>query len=155
MLQLANHSEFRTVNVAIEPGYANSMKYLAKAMDLMPNLHTIQIVCEGYYHQTRCGRRPRPRVISIDQFQKAFGRHVYPSVRRIVLPIQAQGMLASLPAAVDAYINSLDKYRLSDFIRGLATNCPVESLGWQVGYGVPTGGMCMLFIVVLISCKVQ
>ena len=151
MLQLANHGEFRIINVAIEPRLVNSMKYLAKAMDLMPNLHTIQIICEGYRTQTRCARNLRRRVVHADQFLKAFGRHVYPSARRAVLPIQAKGMLASLPAAVDVYINWPYAHHLSNFITVLAANCPVESLGWHVGYDAPTAGTCMSFMAVSIS----
>src|SRR6266478_8102840 len=96
MLRLANRCQFRIINVAIKAKYADSMEYLADAMDLMLNLHTIQIMCHGFR-----GRRCGPKEVETKQFLKAFGCHDYPSVRRAILPIQARGMLASLPAVVD------------------------------------------------------
>jgi hypothetical protein len=162
LLRLANHCQFRTINVAIEFEHADSMKCLANAMDLMPNLHTVQIICKGHYKRRACCRRDIRKAIDTNQFLEAFGRHVYPSVKRAVLPIQAGSMLASLPAVVDVYINfpyspHLPEFVtvLAEFATALAANCPVESLGWQAGQGVPTTGACMLFIVVSISHRIQ
>ena len=145
-------AQFRIINLAIESEYADSLEYLANAMDLMPNLHTIQIICEGYHIQRRCVRR---RVIDTDQFLKAFRRHTYPSVKRAILPVQARGMLASLPAVADVYINAIYSDHFSEFVGALAANCPVESLGWQVGHDASAAGTRMIFIAVSISYKVQ
>ena len=70
-------------------------------MDLMPNLHTIQIICQGNRIRRRLSMRAMRKEVDTNQFIKAFGRHYYPSVRRAILPIQAGDMLASLPEVVD------------------------------------------------------
>ena len=97
--------------MAIEPEYANAMRYLADAMDLMPNLHTIQIICAGHWF----GRCKSRKIIDTDQFQKAFAGHVYPSVRRAVLPHQARGMFACLPAVTDVYLNQFYVKNFAEF----------------------------------------
>ena len=140
ILQLANLCQFRIVNVVIESEYANSMKDLANAMDLMPNLHTVQIIAQGYHIRSRCSLSARRKVINIDQFLKAFGCHVYPSVRCAILPVQARAVLASLPAVVDVYINSPYCHYFPSFATALAANCPVESLGWEMDYGASAAG---------------
>jgi hypothetical protein len=152
MLRLANHYQFRVINVAIELEHANSMKYLANAMDLMPNLHTIQLMCHVDHFQESCGLSPGQMRIHADQFLQAFERHDYPSVKRALLPVQARSMLASLPAVVDVYMNSPSTHwQFAQFTTALAATCPVETLGWELGYGVSTAGVWMIFIAVPIS----
>jgi len=135
--------------------YANVLKCLASAMDLMPNLHTIQIICEGS-HYTRCSR-VRQRYFDTIQFLTPFERHRYPSVRRAILHVRARYILASLPAVVDVYINSGKHLsdRLSEFATTLAAYCPVESLGWKDYPGTSMTGTGMLFIAVPILYRVQ
>ena len=133
--------------MAIEVEFANAMSYLARAMALMPNLHTIQIICQG------CCMKNRPNIIEPDQFRKAFAGHVYPSVRRAVLPIQARGMFACLPAVADVYLNQPSyAYNFAEFAGDLAQDChSVESLGWvEYDTRAPAAGTCMLLITVSI-----
>ena len=151
VLRLADHCQFRVLNVAIELGYEDVLGHLANAMDLMPNLHTIQIICAAY----RASRASKKRVIKAEKFLKAFESHAYP-VRRVVLPIQARGVLASMPAAVDVYMNSPYVYRFPLFATALASYCPVvESFGWEEVIGLSTAGMCILLVAVPISYRVQ
>ena len=99
-----------------------------------------------------CGLSPiRRKVVGNSRFVKAFGCHEYPSIRRAILPVQGRSMLAGLPAVVDVYINAIESHHFYTFVGVLATNCPVERLGWQVGHSAPTAGTCMLFTVLVVS----
>jgi hypothetical protein len=124
--------------VVIEVESANAMKHLARAMALMPNLHTIQIIC----------MKDRSNVIEPGHFRKAFAGRVYPSVRHAVLPIQARGMFPCLPALADVYINQLDVDKgFAEFASDLALDChEVESFGWVVYDSQLIATGTMLFI---------
>jgi hypothetical protein len=130
--------------VAIEVEFANAMGHLARAMALMPNLHTIQIICQG--NRTKL----RPNIIEHVQFRKAFGRHVYPSVKRAALPTQARGMFACLPAVADVFLNQPHVFSFDVWANDLALKChAVESLGWvEFLFGVTAIGTCMSFVTI-------
>ncbi|KAM6499693.1 hypothetical protein JOM56_005201 [Amanita muscaria] len=122
-LTLPYASYVRVVNVAIEPKFSpTALPKLARAMKLMPNLHTVQIICKENMHE-KC---------KTDRFQKAFQKHVYPSVRCASLPHQATSILASFPEVVEVYINQpVRESTLSKFLKAVALHCrKVECFGW-------------------------
>ncbi|KAM6499692.1 hypothetical protein JOM56_005200 [Amanita muscaria] len=126
-LTLPYASYVRVVNVAIQPKFSpTALPKLARAMTLMPNLHTVQIICKENMHK-RC---------KTDRFKKAFENCVYPSVRRASLPHQATSILSSFPEVVEVYINqSVWASEFRQFLQAVALHCrKVECFGWCSTY---------------------
>ena len=96
----------------------------------MPNLHTIQIICErGVSGKTRT-----PTVAG-DKFQKAFAGRRYPSVRRAVLPIQATEIFHCFPEVREVYLNQPWTFLVPGYVESMSRHCPkVESFGWTENY---------------------
>ncbi|KIL58940.1 hypothetical protein M378DRAFT_170034 [Amanita muscaria Koide BX008] len=118
-LTLPYASYVRVVNVAIQPKFSpTALPKLARAMTLMPNLHTVQIICKENMHK------------------RSFEKCVYPSVRRASLPHQATSILSSFPEVVEVYINqSVWASEFRQFLQAVALHCrKVECFGWCSTY---------------------
>ncbi|KIL67013.1 hypothetical protein M378DRAFT_159969 [Amanita muscaria Koide BX008] len=117
----------RVVSVAVfKPNLVDAiLKKLARALSLMPNVHTVQLICHGTRTQGM------PPLIEASRIQKAFEGYVYPSVRRVVVPHQARSIFACFPQAQHVHMNQHDFYDFSDSVAGVARYChTVESFGW-------------------------
>jgi hypothetical protein len=142
-------SNHRIINVAIHSEFANAvLTRLARAMTLMPNLHTIQIIYSGPLYSY---------AIQPDQFQKAFSGLVFPSVKRAILPFQARRIFACFPEALEVYSNQSYMPDFNRFLDDVVRHChKVETFGWierpiVINAASKTGyGMCKTFTACLL-----
>jgi hypothetical protein len=138
----------RIINVVIHSEFANAvLTRLARAMSLMPNLHTIQIIYSGPLYSY---------AIQPDQFQKAFAGLVFPSVKHVTLPFQARRILACFPEATEVYSNQSYMPDFVRFLDNVVRHCrKITTFGWvQCPIVIPAAsktnyGMCMTFILYL------
>jgi hypothetical protein len=121
MARRSTHCCYRFITVAIYSRFADdALRRLAHAMTLMPNLHTLHIVCGPYGHG-----------IGHEPFQKAFSGLVFPSVRRVILPAQGTAIFECFPEVVEVLSNHPFIFDFSQFLDNLISHCPkVESIGW-------------------------
>jgi hypothetical protein len=112
------HCQSRTITVVIST--MNSLKKLARAMTLMPNLHTIHIMQD-----------PRGDV-RVSQFQVAFSGLVFRSVRCVIVPVIAPDIFASFPEVVEVLTNQPFIAQPPEFLHNMISHCPkVECIGWR------------------------
>ena len=97
----------------------------------MPNLHTIQIICE----RGDSSSKVRAPAVDDEKFHKAFASRRYPSVRRAVLPIQATNIFHCFPEVREVFLNQPWTHRIPGYIESMSGNCrKVESFGWTDNY---------------------
>src|SRR5260370_125283 len=101
---------------------------LAPALALMPNLHTIQIVIDPNIPKVRsCNIF----VVGSAVFYNAFKDHLYPSIKRAILPEQAMTIFECFPEVREVCLNQPYDDGFFDFLNSVAKSCnKLEKFGW-------------------------